>query len=108
MNPDTGEAETPVHGRALSWRRNLDHKIDQYERTLDRELDVEERIALMSPAEKDAALKALYMADPPRTPATMRDGDRLDFGPNRSFLMRRLTSGQPISRSEARNARWSG
>ena len=43
MNPDSGAAETPAHPCALSWRRDLDYKLSQYERAEDRRLAEEER-----------------------------------------------------------------
>jgi hypothetical protein len=110
VNPDTGEAETPAHPRAGTWRRDLDYKIEQYERRMDRERDVEDRIALMSPAEKDAALKAVYLAGQGERGELFagvergwgvkqdRDGS-LETQPNmRSPMMRRLASGEPFGR----------
>jgi hypothetical protein len=103
VNPDTGEAETPVHGRALSWRRDLDYKIDQYERKMDRERDVDEKIAAMTPAEKDDMIKAALLQQSGGPFAGLRNNQTLDAQPNsRSPLMRRLTSGQPISRGDLR------
>jgi hypothetical protein len=43
MNPDSGAAETPAHPVAMSWRRDLDYRLSQYERAEDRRLAEEER-----------------------------------------------------------------
>ena len=113
MNPDTGEAETPAHPRAGTWRRDLDYKIEQYERRMDRERDVEDRIALMSPAEKDAALKAVYLAgqgerrpEPVGGWGIKQDSDgSLETQPNMSSpMMRRLASGEPFGRPSWRRS----
>jgi hypothetical protein len=94
VNPDTGEAETPAHPRAGTWRRDLDNRIAGYERQLDREYEIEEKIAVMTPAEKDALLKVYLQGDKgvaqPTKPRSLRS---------------RLESGTPISRAEARGYR---
>jgi hypothetical protein len=94
VNPDTGEAETPAHPRAGAWRRDLDNRIAGYERQLDREYEIDNRIAVMTPAEKDALLK-VYL-----------QGDKGVAQPTKLRSLRsRLESGDPISRAEARGYR---
>lgn len=105
MNPDTGVAETPVHELATRWRRDLDYKIDRYERSMDREREIEEEIAAMTPEQKDAALKAVYLVERQGKQATRGVLDAQPSHDSRS-LMGRLVSGLPISRAEARRYQW--
>jgi hypothetical protein len=100
MNCDTGEAETPAHPRAIQWRRDLDYAVARYEKQHDRELDVEEKIAAMTPAEKDAMIKQAMLAEQPV------NYNSFDAKPNmRSPIMQALKSGRPISRAEAKRRR---
>jgi hypothetical protein len=105
VNPDTGEAETPAHPRAGTWRRDLDWKVGQALLREDREFDIDEEIAAMTPAEMTAALKAVFMAERDRTASRQGTWGARPSNEPRS-LMGRLTSGLPISAAQARRHQW--
>ena len=104
MNPDTGEAETPVHLKATSWRRNLDHLLRRADAAADREWEIEDRIASMTPAERDAMLKQAMLDEQAASGGPfngMGNNGSYDAKPNmRSPMMQALKSGRPISRGE--------
>jgi hypothetical protein len=52
MNPDSGAAETPAHPVAMSWRRDLDYKIERWEAREERRLAEEERALKQTHAER--------------------------------------------------------
>jgi hypothetical protein len=111
MNPDTGIAETPAHPRALSWRQDLDWKLDQALQRIDREWAVEDRIAAMTPAEMAAALKAVALQEDGsavRQAIGLPERGGFNARPSRnpSSLMGRMIAGEPISRGEAKRYQW--
>jgi hypothetical protein len=112
MNPDTGVAETPAHPRALSWRQDLDWKLNQALQKIDREWAVEDRIAAMTPAQMAAALKTVALQEDGsavRQAIGMSErngGFNARPSRNPSSLMGRLIAGEPISRAEAKRYQW--
>jgi hypothetical protein len=103
VNPDTGEAETPAHYKALSWRRDLDSKIEHALRAKDRELDIEDKIADMTPEEKDNLLKVYLSQDK----GIARQGTFTARPSNEpQSLMGKFLGGEPISRAQARGSRF--
>jgi hypothetical protein len=101
VNPDTGEAETPVHQKALYWRRNLDNLLRNADRQQDREWEAEEKIAAMTPEQKDDMLKKTLLAErgePGNGFASMRSNEVYEAKPNmRSPIMQALASGRPLA-----------
>lgn len=99
MNPDSGEAEAPTHPHAMSWRRDLDYAIRRSDQVWENEQREAARALL--PSEEDRRKFDSTFFDN----SVLRDRNAvIDANPAGSTMMRRLLSGEPISRGSI----WTG